>query len=246
MLLLGTSGWSYNDWVGNFYPAGTKPSGMLRAYAAQLSTVEIDSTFYGIPRESAVRRWEAETPEHFVFSAKVPQLITHERQLVDCVSDLHAFADRMRLLGGKLGPLLLQFPYSFRADAMPALEAFLPSLPRDLRFALEVRHRSWLRQPFYDMLVAHNVALALIDHPWMPKLDVVTADFLYVRWLGDRKAFPDTFTHERMDREADLLRWKEILERAAQGLVAYGYFNNHYAGHSPSTLKRFSELILAS
>jgi uncharacterized protein YecE (DUF72 family) len=243
-ILLGTSGWSYTDWIGNFYPEGIKAAGYLAAYARQLPTVEIDSTFYGIPREQTVRRWAEETPDGFRFAAKFPQAITHDKALVDCASETRAFVDRMSLLGDKLGPLLLQFGYGFRIDAFDTLARFLPSLPSGFRYAVEIRHKSWLTQRFYDLLVAHGVALTLIDHPWIPKLDVLTADFTYIRWLGDRKTIPSQFDHVRIDRTRELSHWKIVVERiAAQGVLVYGYFNNHYAGHSPTSLSMFKNLL---
>ncbi|MBL0175931.1 MAG: DUF72 domain-containing protein [Ignavibacteria bacterium] len=241
---LGTSGWSYADWVGPFYPEATKQAQYLREYARRLITVEIDSTFYGIPRATTVERWARETPEHFEFSAKFPQSITHGDSLRDAAPEALAFIERMSALGEKLGPLLLQFPYGFKSDASDDLAAFLAKLPPDFKYALEVRHKSWLKEPFFDLLTAHGVALALIDHPWMPKLDRVTADFTYLRWLGDRKAIEKDFSAIRVDRTADLLRWKTIVESiAGDGRTVYGYFNNHYAGHSPASLSMFSEML---
>ena len=241
---LGTSGWSYADWVGPFFPEGTKSAQYLREYARKLNTVEIDSTFYGIPKAGTVERWSRETPAHFEFAAKFPQRVTHEGALRDSIDEARSFVERMALLGDKLGPLLLQFPYGFKSDSHADLDALLAALPPGYRYAVEVRHKSWLKDAFYDMLRAHGVALALIDHPWMPVLDTVTADFTYVRWLGDRRNVESDFSYIRIDRTKELARWLEILERiAADGLVVYGYFNNHYAGHSPASLGMFQNLL---
>ncbi|MBI5646628.1 MAG: DUF72 domain-containing protein [Ignavibacteriae bacterium] len=241
---LGTSGWSYKDWIGSVYPDGCTAAKFLRVYAERFPTVEIDSTFYGIPRESTVEKWRAETPDDFVFAAKFPQSITHETRLQDHVDEARAFIERLRLLGPKLGPLLLQFPYGFRVDAHDELDAFLARLPDDCRIAVEVRHKSWLGDRFTEMLRARGVALALIDHPWMPVMDKATADFTYIRWLGDRKKIEDDFSHIRFERTEALLRWKNIVDRlSTEGLFIYGYFNNHYEGHSPATLARFRALL---
>lgn len=241
---LGTSGWSYADWVGPFFPEGTKSAQYLREYATRLHTVEIDSTFYGIPRASTVERWRKETPDHFEFAAKFPQRITHEGTLRENIDEARAFVERMTLLGPKLGPLLLQFPYGFRVDQLEDLGALLAGLPTGYRYAVEVRHKGWLKDAFYDLLRAHGTALALIDHPWMPVVDTVTADFTYIRWLGDRKNVEKDFSHIIIDRSRELARWMEILERiASDGLVVYGYFNNHYAGHSPASLAMFRSML---
>ncbi len=117
----------------------------------------------------------------------MPQVITHEKELVDCDGELRAFLDTMSLLGDKLGPLLFQFPYGFQADRFDVLARFLATLPEGFRFVVEVRQRKWLGRAFYDLLRTRGVALALIDHPWMPRVSETTADFTYIRWLGERK-----------------------------------------------------------
>ncbi len=243
---LGTSGWSYPDWVGNFYPAGSKPAAFLRLYSQKYRTVEIDSTFYGVPKESSVLRWRDETPDDFKFAAKFPKSVTHESTLASAGAEVAAFLNRMELLGDKLGPLLLQFPYGFRAASFEDLAEFLNSLPVGFRYALEIRHKSWIGPRFEDLLREHRIALALIDHPWTPRMEAVTADFTYIRWLGDRKLIENDFSHIRFERNDDLKNWKSVIERiSTDGLFVYGYFNNHYEGHSPSSLERFGGMLPA-
>jgi uncharacterized protein YecE (DUF72 family) len=241
---LGTSGWSYKDWIGNFYPENAQPSQFLSLYAGQLNTVEIDSTFYGTPSLGSVEKWKRETPDDFMFAPKFPKNITHDKALLNCAEDVVRFLDRMALLEHKLGPLLLQFPYGFRSDSFIVLQKFLLKLPVDFRYAIEVRHKSWLSQRFYDLLRERNVALTLIDHPWMPRLDIVTSNLVYIRWLGDRKKITENFNRIYIDRTYDLERWKVIIEKISiQDLILYGFFNNHYAGHSPTTLRMFEKIL---
>src|SRR5215218_6390880 len=133
-LYLGTSGWSYADWEGTLYPEGIPPGSRLAEYARHYATVEIDSTFYGTPRRSTVEKWREIVPAGFLFAAKVPQELTHERNLVQT----------MQALEDRLGPLLLQLPPSFTVEGMGVLEDFLSTLPQGPRYAVEVRHRSWL------------------------------------------------------------------------------------------------------
>jgi len=243
-LLLGTSGWSYKDWVGNFYPDGAKPSTFLKHYSNKFPVVEIDSTFYGTPPEKTVKMWKETTPAKFLFAAKFPQTITHDKKLLDCHDEVRFFLDRMSVLEDKLGPLLLQFPYGFRSDSSDVLIAFLSTLPNGFRYAIEVRNTSWLNESFYDSLRSRNISLALIDHPWMPKIDVVTGPFLYIRWLGDRKIITKDFNQISIDRSQDMLIWKEILNSiSSDGLISYGFFNNHYAGNSPSSINLFQEMF---
>ena len=237
-VLLGTSGFSYPDWVGNFYPEKTPVRRMLEEFTKRLPTVELDSTFYAIPRKTTVEGWRDRTPDGFVFAAKVPQVVTHEKGLVDCGHEINAFLDTMSILGEKLGPLLFQFPYGFKADQFDVLAKFLPTLPEGFRFVVEVRQKKWLGEPFYDLLRKRGVALALIDHPWMPRLSETTADFTYIRWLGDRKKIESDFSHLHLDRTTDLAWWADVVtELLAKKVQVFGYMNNHYAGHSPSSLQ---------
>ena len=148
--------------------------------------------------------WLKQTPEGFIFAAKIPQIITHENVLVDCDAEFKEFMEVMDLLGEKLGPLLFQFGYFNKKaflgvnDFLARLRPFLKKLPKDHKFALEIRNKNWLVPQFIEALRERGVALALIDQSWMPrpaqwfeKFDLITADFTYVRWLGDRKGIEE-------------------------------------------------------
>ena len=242
-LYLGTSGWSYADWEGTLYPEGLPAASRLAEYANHYATVEIDSTFYGTPRRSTVEKWREIVPEGFLFAAKFPQEVTHERNLVGSEAEAERFVRTMAELGDKLGPLLLQLPPSFSVEGMGVLEDFLSTLPQGPRYAVEVRHRSWLRSDLPAMLREHGVALTLIDYPRMPRMDDATADFVYIRWLGDRREFPSGHTQLKKDRDDDLLWWAGVVDRFLQeGRTIFAYANNHYQNHSPSTVERFLEL----
>ena len=149
---LGTMGWSYPHWVGNLYPAGTRSEGFLREYSRHFDTVEVDSSFYRIPSRGVVEVWRDETGEDFIFSAKFPKSITHEGVLGEAPEKVAVFLKNMRALGGKLGPLLLQFPPGFGPDEMGRLRDFLAGLPEGLRYAVEIRDRRWLGEGFYSLL----------------------------------------------------------------------------------------------
>ena len=258
-LRLGTSSWSSEDWVGTFYPPGTAPADFLGAYAQHFDTVEVDSTYYRIPSESMVRNWRARTPPGFTFAAKFPQVITHEKVLQDCREELANFLRTMSLLEDRLGPLLLQFPYFNKKafarpeDFLARLTPFLEELPGGFHYALEVRNKYWVNARLLDILRKKRVALALIDHPWMTpisqlvsKLDVVTADFAYVRWLGDRKGIEEKTQHwDRIiiDREDEMRIWIPVIRQLLQrGIQVMGYFNNHYAGFGPGSIELFGKV----
>jgi uncharacterized protein YecE (DUF72 family) len=258
-LRLGTSSWSSEDWVGSFYPPGTKSADFLGAYAQHFDTVEVDSTYYRIPSDSMVRNWRARTPAGFHFAAKFPQVITHEKVLLNCGEDLANFLRAMSLLEDRLGPLLLQFPYfsakafARQEDFLVRLIPFLEQLSADFRYALEVRNKHWVNARLLDILRQKRMALALIDHPWMPpiaqlaaKLDLVTADFAYIRWLGDRKGIEEkTRNWDRIiiDREQDMRIWIPLIRQLHErGVRVMGYFNNHYAGFGPGSIALFGKV----
>ena len=242
-LLLGTQGFSFDDWVGPFYPGKTPKRRYLEEYAQHFSTVEIDSTFYAIPRSSVVQGWKDRTPDGFRFAAKFPKLISHEKKLEDAQGDAEAFIGTMQILGEKLGVLTLQFAYDFTPEFMERLEDFLSNLPQGPRYAVEVRNRKWLTEKFRSLLTRQQVALVLQDLHYMPKLDWLTTDFTVIRWLGRRKDIA-VFDRIQIDRTEVLWKWAERAERFLQdGVDIYGYFNNHFAGHSPESVRQFASML---
>jgi len=246
-LRIGTSSWSADSWRGPFYPAGAKSGEFLAHYARRFDTVEIDATWYRIPSESMVRKWERDTPPGFVFSAKIPSVITHEKRLVDCDAEFRGFLKVMDLLGEKRGPLVFQFPYDFKPDQFETLEKFLQKLPSGFKFALEVRHKGWLTDRFYDLLRSKGVAFVVLDLVWMPKVAVKTADWSYVRFIGDRKGIEkQTQTWEKLivDRTQELEEWAPRIQKLLdEGTIVWAYFNNHYAGHAPGSVDQFLEIM---
>lgn len=240
---LGTQGWNYPAWVGPFFPSGTRAADFLGVYSRAFDTVEVDSTFYAVPPESTVRGWAERTPEGFVFALKLPREITHERRLVGAEPVLDEFVERVRLLGPKLGPLLVQLGPDFGPTELPALESFLPRLPPDLRFAIEFRQSAWIVREVFDLLAMHNVAIALNDGRWIPRrwllslVDRPTADFHYVRWMGADRELVD-FSRIQLDRSDDLEVWADALRPLpARGVPVYGYLNNYFAGHAPASTR---------
>jgi uncharacterized protein YecE (DUF72 family) len=260
-ILLGTSSFTAKGWEGPFYPRGMKSRDSLSYYATQFAAVEIDSTFYGCPTANTVNNWAARTPEDFIFCVKVPQIITHEKALVDSDSELEEFVKTMDILGPKLGPMVFQFP-SFDRWKFPSqdhflavLVPFLKKLPADHRFVVEIRNKNWLDARFADVLREHNIALALTDTSFMPrpwemkeKCDLVTADFVYVRWLGDRRGIEkQTTTWDKVvvDRTDDLQEWVKLMQMwtiERKFKRAFLFANNHYQGYAPATVELFRKL----
>jgi len=243
-LHVGTIGWSYGFWKGSFYPEGLASKDFLAFYAKHFGTVEVDSTFYRIPRRQSVMDWKEQTPEGFLFSLKFPQVITHVKMLKDCEEETSVFLERAELLGEKLGVLLLQFPYNFGTEHVPLLRDFLQTLPKTHRYAMEVRNRKLLNHDFYSVLRDHNAALAWADSPFMPQISELTSDFIYVRWVGDRRRVKGTLGKIEMDRTAQINAWAEKLKPfLEEGAEVFGYFSKYYSGYSPSDAEALLGLI---
>jgi len=269
-LHVGTSSFSAADWCGPFYPTDLPPQDFLTHYARSFRTVEIDATWHFMPNLKTVQAWGRKVPDGFVFAAKVPKGITHEKRLVGCEDDWNHFIETMEALGDKLGPLLLQFQYVAKRndpreyetgdDFRRRIEAFLPYMPERFRYVVEVRNTKWLKPALTDLLRSRNIALALVDYVRMPRPEVwfdlcdpITADFGYVRFLGDHHAMDNLVSRLRergekgrdwdqliVDRSREMREWVPILRRLTQRTGdVYAYFNNHYAGFAPGSIELF-------
>jgi uncharacterized protein YecE (DUF72 family) len=240
---IGTQGWNYDAWVGPFYPDGTRPSDFLTVYARAFDTVEIDSTFYASPAETTIRSWYERTPRNFQFALKLPQEITHEQRLRDVNGASEVFFERVRDLGDKLGPVLVQMGPDFQPGELPALVDFLGRAPRDLRIAIEFRHRGWITEGVLALLSEHNIALTLSDGRWIPRKVMLslasrpTADFAYIRWMGPNRDLVD-YTRVQVDRSTEVEMWADAIDDLAQKVShVYGYVANTFSGHSPATAR---------
>ncbi len=245
----GCQGWNYPDWVGPFYPAGTRRDAFLRTYARAFSSVEIDATFYAIPSASVVRGWAGQVPPGFLFSPKLPQAITHERRFRG-VADLQAaFFDAMRELGPALGIVLCQCAPDFAPDQFAAFADWLPTLPGDVRVAVEFRQKGWITREVHQLCTDHGVAIALSDGRWLPRpwllrlAERPTAGFDYVRWMGPDRSLT-RFDRTQRDVSAVLDAWVPALRAiAARPGVSVAYCNNHFAGHAPATLRQLQAAL---
>ena len=206
-----------------------------------------------------VKGWKDRTPDGFVFAAKIPKVITHQKILNDCEAELSRFLNVMEPLGEKLGPLLFQFPYfnqnvfASREQFDKLLRPFLNSLPNEFHFVVEIRNKNWITGDFLALLREYSVGFALLAQAWMPQidtlakaLDLVTADFCYIRFMGDRKDLESKT--EKFDKiiedKADQMKvWAaEIKKIAGKGARSYVFFSNYYAGYGPGSAKLFEEL----
>jgi len=241
---VGTMGWSYDFWVGNLYSKEAKADEYLAEYARHFDSVEADSTFYRIPSEATVKKWFDQTPSEFIFSMKFPRIITHIKMLKDCQPETDAFIRHISGLNGKLGPLLLQFPYTFGKSQASSLGEFLANLPQKHRIAVEVRNKALLNYDFYSLLRQNEVALAWVDSPFMPKLEVTTADFSYIRWEGDRRKVNGLLGKTEIDRARDIEAWAgRIRLLLDDSMEVYGYFSKYYSGYPPNDASQLLRLL---
>jgi uncharacterized protein YecE (DUF72 family) len=219
MVHVGTSGYSYPEWRGSFYPERLAGARMLPYYAERFRTVELNNTFYRMPTTKTVTGWDQDTPAGFVFALKVPRRITHIARLREVADPFRFLLDTVGALGAKLGPLLLQLPPNFRKDP-GRLDGCLALAPPGVRLAVEFRHASWLDDEVYGVLRARNAALCVADTEVGTTPLVVTADFGYLR-LRDRAYGPD-----------ELAAWARTARRP-EWQDAFVYFKHEEAGTGP-------------
>jgi uncharacterized protein YecE (DUF72 family) len=209
----GTSGFSYKEWQGTFYPEKFAASRMLQFYAERLQTVELNNTFYRMPNEDLIRGWNERTPDHFRFVLKAPRQMTHIKKLADCAAPLARFTEVAAILGEKLGPLLFQLPPTFQRD-VERLDSFLSGVPKGVRAAFEFRHPSWFDASTYEVLRARSAALCIADVDDQDPMEIVaTADFGYLRLRRENYT------------EAEIAAWAERL-RAQPFDEAYVFFKH--------------------
>ena len=239
---VGTMGWSYGFWVGNFYPAGVRPSEFLAEYSKHLETVEVNNTFYRVPSEDILLKWRDQTPRGFLFSAKFPQVITHRKMLKDCEADVEFFTERISALREKTGPLLLQFPPAFGPKEATLLGDFLHELPKRYRYAVEVRNRKLLGDKLYSLLRENQIAITISSI--MPETEQITADFVYIRWEGDRRKVNGALGKVEVDRTDDIRRWAEkIVKLLDETKEVFGYFSKYFSGHPPTDARQLVESL---
>jgi uncharacterized protein YecE (DUF72 family) len=238
---VGTQGWSYDDWVGPFYPPGTRSSDWLELYARAFDIVEVDSTFYAHPPAERFEAWRERVPDDFLFTLKMPGEVTHELRLTDPRPAIR-FCDDARRLGPKLGAILVQLPPRHGPAAFADTAAFLDVLPDDLRIVAEFRDRAWLVPETFAMLRETGTSLAVSTGPWMDEAtarDVASsseAGLLYLRWMAPVRHL----VHP--GRDPELEAWARLIPSLPAGEV-YAFFNNDYQGHSPASARRLQSLL---
>jgi uncharacterized protein YecE (DUF72 family) len=222
---VGCSGWNYKHWRGPVYPPGLPARRWLEHYATLFDTVEVNATFYRLPRSSAVDNWVAQSPTGFLFAVKMSRYVTHVRRLRELAPSIELFRSQLAPLvrSPKHGPVLWQFPESFRRDDDRLGEA-LALLPPG-RHAFEFRHPTWFGDEVYALLRGRRAALVIGDHPKRPfQTHELTADWTYVRFHYGSRGRNGNYS----DRELD--EWAERIEGWSRRADVYAYFNNDWQG----------------
>src|SRR5262249_50201980 len=218
---LGTSGFQYAEWKGNFYPEDLPAAKMLPFYAERLSTTEINYTFHRIPSAKTIENWKQLTPEKFRFALKAPQKITQFAKLRNCADTLRYFYDIVSALGEKLGPVLFQLPPNFKKDTFVLVD-FVNCLPEKMHAAFEFRHDSWFADDVLAALKARNVALCIADTEKLETPKIATADYGYLRLR--REDYNNN----------DIQRWTAFVrEKGGHWTDAFIYFKHEEAGIGP-------------
>jgi len=229
-IYVGTSGFAHKEWKGKFYPEKIPPRDMLRFYAGRLAAVEINNTFYHMPNGTVLSSWAEQVPPGFVFALKAPQVITHIKRLKHVSSEAGYLFKALSVLGGKLGPVLFQFPESFHLNA-PTLAAFLPLIPGATACAFDFRSPSWINEEILDLLRKKGCGWCIEDTDENPVQEVIST----TRW-GYLRLRRSDYT------DVDLSQWVETI-LSQQWEKAFVFFKHEDEAKGAETAMRFQQLV---
>lgn len=234
---IGTSGWHYAHWEGLFYPDKLPKSKWFEYYEKDFDTVEINNTFYQLPKEETFKNWHKQATKNFLYTVKANRYITHIKRLKDSEESLERFFERVNILQENLGPVLYQLPPNFHKD-LDRLGTFIKFLPEDRIAVFEFRHESWFSEDTYKLLSEFNIGFCIHDMPGMKIPRVVTADIIYVRFHGPTGKYQGNYSRSA------LRGWANWIKDNVKGKKAvFAYFNNDihaYAIHNAKQLKEQS------
>ena len=234
-LHVGTSGWSYPGWRGRFYPAGLASRGWLPFYAGAFDTVEVNMTFYRLPKPDDLRKWADATPPGFLFTLKANRQITHAKKLRDAGHDVGFFYHLARGLGDKLGGILYQLPPALTRDD-GLLRDFLAVLSTEFRNVVEFRDPSWYAGDVYALLREHGATFCIVSSAKVPPDAVVTSDTAYFRFHGLAGGYRHDYSEE------ELRGWADVI-RGTGAAATFAYFNNDYQAHAVANARRLREIL---
>lgn len=234
---MGTSGWHYNHWKGRFYPEGMPNEEMLDHYVKYFKSVEINQTFYGLPRKDTLRRWREKTPKDFTFAVKGSRYLTHMKKLKDPKPALFRFFDVVGVLQEKLGPILFQLPPHWKFNRQ-RLRDFLRLLPRDYVYAFEFRNATWFCEEAYELLSEAGASFCIYELAGTLSPEKLTSDLVYIRLHGPKGPYQGNYS------EAALAGWAgRIQSWSLEGKEVRCYFDNDDSGYAPQNALRLSEIL---
>ena len=240
-LNIGTSGWSYKHWSGVFYPEEIKPVSFLEYYVKHFRCVELNSSFYHLPKETTIKGWIKRTPNLFIFCPKLSRYITHQKRLTDCDEALERFFGLFGPMKHRLGPVLIQLPpgLHFNKLLIQHFSGILRDKYTGYRFAMEVRHKSWINDNFFDILTKEGIAFVIADSgKRFPYHEVVTSGYVYLRFHGREKLYASDYSDEILNDYAGKIRkWLK------EGKEVWIFFNNDFGGFAINNAKRLIELV---
>jgi len=235
-LFLGCSGYFYKGWLGKFYPKDLKMSQWFNFYTSKFNTVEINSTFYRMPKPADLRRWSRSAPEGFVFSVKMNRNITHYKKFRNTQKEIKEFYDLIiENLEDKLGCVLIQLPPSYKKSE-ENLSAIIEQLNGDVKNVIEFRHKSWWSEEVYEKLRKFNLCFCSVSAPKLPEDLVVTAEYIYIRFHGKEKWYRYNYS------DKELMEWARKI-RSVDFTQAYIYFNNDFDANAPRNCERLKEFL---
>jgi uncharacterized protein YecE (DUF72 family) len=237
MIYIGTSGWHYNHWKGKFYPRNLDSGGFLSFYIKKFNTVEINNTFYQIPKRDTFIDWESITPDDFIFAIKASRYITHLKKLNDTKASIKNFFDGIKYMKHKVGPILFQLPPNWASNSK-RLENFIKVLPANYRYAFEFRNLDWFKKEIYEILSGNNIAFCIYELGKLKSPKKVTADFVYIRLHGPNDAYKGLYSSQRLNALAnDIKKWQR------QNKDVFCYFDNDENAYAPKNASSLLKII---
>lgn len=234
---IGTSGWSYDHWKENFYPKEIKTKNWLNYYSSIFSTVEVNSTFYHLPRATTIENWVSQVPRNFIFSIKASRYITHRKRLHDCKENVDYFFKSIESLGKNLGPILIQLSPSFQIN-QERLTEFIGHLKKEYRYVFEFRHPSWFVDEIYELLSKNQLALCITDLNGSLSPEEITSNFTYIRLHGPHIAYKGSYGLPK------LKSWKKKIEKWTDSKTSvYCYFDNDEKGYAIQDARQLQDLM---
>ena len=240
-LFIGTSGWSYKHWSGIFYPEGIKPAKYLEYYLTRFDCVELNASFYHLPRKATVEGWVRRTPDTFVFCPKMSRYITHLRRLTNTESSLKNFFSVFEPMNDRLGPVLIQLPPGLKYDAV-LIKEFVDMLKKQygqFQYAIEVRHKSWIGDGFFSLLEEYGMSFVIADSGnRYPYYEAITTNFVYMRFHGNEKLYASDYQEWELREYAD-----KISSWMKKGKEVWAFFNNDYGGYAVKNAQKLRDLV---